>query len=166
MCKGIENYSRYLTGRPPGAAPPTLIEYLPEDGIMFLDESHVMVPQIGAMYKGDRSRKTTLVEYGFRLPAAIDNRPLQFEEWQRIRPQSIYVSATPGEWELEQAGGVAAEQIIRPTGLIDPPVEIRPCDHQVDDLMSECHKVIANNGRVMVTTLTKKMAESLNGLFE
>jgi len=160
-CKGIENYSRYLTGRPIGAAPPTLIEYLPDDCIMFLDESHVMVPQIGAMYKGDKSRKGTLVEYGFRLPAAMDNRPLQFEEWQSIRPQSIYVSATPGPWELEQSGGVAAEQIIRPTGLIDPPIEIRPCDHQVDDLMSEARKVIENGGRVMVTTLTKKMAEAL-----
>ena len=161
-CKGIENYSRYLTGRPPGAAPPTLIEYLPDNCIMFLDESHVMVPQIGAMYKGDKSRKATLVEYGFRLPAAMDNRPLQFEEWQRFRPQSIYVSATPGPWEIAQAGGIAAEQVIRPTGLIDPPIEIRPCDHQVDDLMSECRKVIhEKQGRVLVTTLTKKMSEAL-----
>ncbi|MAZ76366.1 MAG: excinuclease ABC subunit B [Micavibrio sp.] len=160
-CKGIENYSRYLTGRPPGDAPPTLIEYLPDDCIMFLDESHVMVPQIGAMHRGDKARKTTLVEHGFRLPAAMDNRPLMFEEWQKIRPQSIYVSATPGPWEQEEAGGIAAEQVIRPTGLIDPPIEIRPCDHQVDDLMSECRKVIENNGRVMVTTLTKKMAEAL-----
>ncbi|NQZ14708.1 MAG: excinuclease ABC subunit UvrB [Alphaproteobacteria bacterium] len=160
-CKGIENYSRYLTGRAPGEPPPTLIEYLPEDAIMFLDESHVMVPQIGAMYNGDKARKGTLVEYGFRLPAAIDNRPLQFEEWQRFRPQSIYVSATPGAWELEQSGGVSAEQVIRPTGLIDPPVEVRPYDHQIDDLMSEARKVIENDGRVMVTTLTKKMAEAL-----
>ena len=160
-CKGIENYSRYLTGRAPGEPPPTLIEYLPEDAIMFLDESHVMVPQIGAMYNGDKVRKGTLVEYGFRLPAAIDNRPLQFEEWQRFRPQSIYVSATPGAWELEQSGGVSAEQVIRPTGLIDPPVEVRPYDHQIDDLMSEARKVIENDGRVMVTTLTKKMAEAL-----
>ena len=128
---------------------------------MFLDESHVMVPQIGAMYNGDKVRKGTLVEYGFRLPAAIDNRPLQFEEWQRFRPQSIYVSATPGAWELEQSGGVSAEQVIRPTGLIDPPVEVRPYDHQIDDLMSEARKVIENDGRVMVTTLTKKMAEAL-----
>jgi len=160
-CKGIENYSRYLTGRAPGEAPPTLIEYLPDDAIMFLDESHVMIPQIGAMYNGDRARKSTLVEHGFRLPAAMDNRPLTFEEWQRFRPQSIYVSATPGAWELKQAGGVSAEQVIRPTGLVDPPVEVRPCDHQVDDLMNEARQVIDNDGRVMVTTLTKKMAEAL-----
>ncbi|MEM9469436.1 MAG: excinuclease ABC subunit UvrB [Pseudomonadota bacterium] len=161
-CKGIENYSRYLTGRPPGAPPPTLIEYLPKDCIMFLDESHVMVPQVGAMYNGDKARKSTLVEYGFRLPAAMDNRPLKFEEWQQFRPQSIYVSATPGPWEIEQSGGVSTEQVIRPTGLLDPPVEIRPCDHQVDDLMAECRKVIEEKqGRVMVTTLTKKMAEAL-----
>jgi len=161
MCSGIENYSRYLTGRPAGAAPPTLIEYLPKDAIMFLDESHVMVPQVGAMYKGDRSRKETLVEHGFRVPAALDNRPLKFEEWNSLRPQSVYVSATPAPWEIEQAGGITAEQVVRPTGLVDPPVEIRPTAHQVDDLMSECHKIKESQGRVMVTTLTKKMAEAL-----
>jgi excinuclease ABC subunit B len=160
-CKGIENYSRYLTGRAPGDPPPTLIEYLPDDAIMFLDESHVMVPQLGAMYNGDRSRKETLVEYGFRLPAAMDNRPLKFEEWNKFRPQTIYVSATPAKWEVEQAGGISAEQVVRPTGLIDPPVEVRPTEHQVDDLMNECHKVRKKGGRVMVTTLTKKMAEAL-----
>ena len=161
MCQGIENYSRYLTGRATGEPPPTLIEYLPDDAIMFLDESHVMVPQLGAMYNGDRSRKETLVEYGFRVPAALDNRPLKFEEWNNFRPQTVYVSATPAEWELKQSGGVSAEQVVRPTGLIDPPVEIRPTEHQVDDLMSECHKVREKGGRVMVTTLTKKMAEAL-----
>lgn len=161
MCQGIENYSRYLTGRAPGDPPPTLIEYLPKEAIMFLDESHVMVSQIGAMYKGDRSRKQTLVEYGFRVPAALDNRPLQFEEWNKFRPQTIYVSATPAPWEIEQSGGISAEQIVRPTGLIDPPVEIRPTEHQIDDLMAECHKIRAKGGRVMVTTLTKKMSEAL-----
>ncbi|MEM6811328.1 MAG: excinuclease ABC subunit UvrB [Pseudomonadota bacterium] len=160
-CKGIENYSRYLTGRNIGEPPPTLIEYLPEDTLMFLDESHVMVPQIGAMYTGDRARKTTLVEYGFRLPAALDNRPLKFEEWNQFRPQTVYVSATPADWEIEQAGGEIIEQVVRPTGLIDPPVEIRPTEHQVDDLMDECRKVIEKGGRIMVTTLTKKMAEAL-----
>ncbi len=159
--KGIENYSRYLTGRAPGEPPPTLIEYLPDDALMFLDESHVMVSQIGAMYKGDRARKTTLVEHGFRLPAAVDNRPLQFEEWQQFRPQTIYVSATPGDWELEQTGGEFAEQVVRPTGLIDPPVEIRPTEHQVDDLMHEAKEVVKLRGRLLVTTLTKKMAEAL-----
>jgi excinuclease ABC subunit B len=161
MCKGIENYSRYLTGRAPGAPPPTLIEYMPDDAIMFLDESHVMVSQIGAMYKGDRARKTTLVDYGFRVPAAMDNRPLQFEEWNKFRPQTIYVSATPADWEVEQANGEIVEQVVRPTGLIDPPVEIRPTETQIDDLMSECHKITAKGGRIMVTTLTKKMAEAL-----
>lgn len=161
MCKGIENYSRYLTGRAPGEAPPTLIEYIPDDALMFLDESHVMVSQIGAMYKGDRARKSTLVEYGFRLPAAIDNRPLKFEEWNSLRPQTVYVSATPAEWEVEQANGEIVEQVVRPTGLIDPPVEVRPTEHQVDDLMDECNKTIAKGGRIMVTTLTKKMAEAL-----
>jgi len=161
MCAGIENYSRYLTGRAPGEPPPTLIEYLPDNAMIILDESHVMIPQIGGMYNGDRSRKTTLVDYGFRLPAAIDNRPLKFDEWQKFRPQAIYVSATPGPWELEQTGGIYAEQIVRPTGLIDPPVEIRPTTHQVDDLMDECRKVITKGYRILVTTLTKKMAESL-----
>ncbi len=160
-CPGIENYSRYLTGRATGEPPPTLIEYLPEDAIMFLDESHVMVPQLRAMYNGDYKRKSTLVEYGFRLPAALDNRPLKFEEWNALRPQTIFVSATPGEWELERAGGVYAEQVVRPTGLTDPPIEVRPTEHQVDDLMSECRKVMEKGGRVLVTTLTKKMAEAL-----
>ncbi|MGQ0527928.1 MAG: excinuclease ABC subunit UvrB [Alphaproteobacteria bacterium] len=161
ICSGIENYSRYLTGRAPGQAPPTLIEYLPEGALLILDESHVMIPQLNAMYKGDFSRKSTLVEYGFRLPAAADNRPLKFEEWNMIRPQTLYVSATPGVWELEQTGGVRAEQVVRPTGLIDPPVEIRPTKNQVDDLMNECREIIAKGGRLLVTTLTKKMAEDL-----
>ncbi|MGH1377485.1 MAG: excinuclease ABC subunit UvrB [Alphaproteobacteria bacterium] len=160
-CKGIENYSRYLTGRPAGAAPPTLIEYLPDDALMFLDESHVMVPQLRGMYNGDRARKTTLVDHGFRLPAAIDNRPLQFDEWNALRKQTVYVSATPNEWELEQSDGISAEQVVRPTGLIDPPVEIRPTENQVDDLMHECHEIVKLGGRVLVTTLTKKMAEAL-----
>ena len=160
-CQGIENYSRYLTGRKPGEPPPTLIEYLPKDALMILDESHVMVPQIGGMFNGDRARKTTLVEYGFRLPAAIDNRPLKFEEWDAMRPQTIYVSATPAKHELELTDGVYAEQVVRPTGLIDPPVEIRPTKNQVDDLMDECKGVIEKGGRVLVTTLTKKMAEDL-----
>jgi len=161
VCQGIENYSRYLTGRNPGEAPPTLIEYLPDNAIMFLDESHVMIPQLGGMYNGDRARKTTLVDYGFRLPAAIDNRPLKFDEWNKIRPQTVYVSATPGDWELEQTDGAFVEQIVRPTGLIDPPVEVRPTTHQVDDVMDECRKIVANGCRVLITTLTKKMAENL-----
>jgi len=161
MCQGIENYSRYLTGRKPGEPPPTLIEYLPDDAMIILDESHVMVPQIGAMYNGDKARKTTLTDYGFRLPSALDNRPLKFEEWDAMRPQTLYVSATPGPWELERVGGVYAEQVVRPTGLIDPPVEIRPTKHQVDDLMHECKRVVEKGGRVLVTTLTKKMAEAL-----
>ena len=161
MCQGIENYSRYLTGRQPGEAPPTLIEYLPEDAIMFLDESHVMLPQLRAMYNGDYKRKSTLVEYGFRLPAAVDNRPLKFDEWNDLRGQTIFVSATPAEWELEQAGGISAEQVVRPTGLLDPEVEVRPTENQVDDLMHECRAVIAKGGRLLVTTLNKKMAEAL-----
>jgi excinuclease ABC subunit B len=161
ICQGIENYSRYLTGRAPGEPPPTLIEYLPEDAVMFLDESHVMVPQLRAMYNGDYKRKSTLVDYGFRLPAAVDNRPLKFEEWNAFRPQTVFVSATPGEWELERTDNVYAEQIVRPTGLTDPPIEVRGCEHQVDDLMAECREVISNGGRVLVTTLTKKMAEAL-----
>lgn len=160
-CKGIENYSRYLTGRQPGDPPPTLIEYLPDDAIMFLDESHVMIPQLRAMYNGDRQRKSTLVEYGFRLPVALDNRPLKFEEWNALRGQTVYVSATPGEWELEQSGGVSAEQVVRPTGLIDPEVEIRPTEAQVDDLMHEARAIVELGGRMLVTTLTKKMAEAL-----
>ncbi len=160
-CKGIENYSRYLTGRESGEPPPTLIEYLPDNALMFLDESHVMVPQLRGMYNGDRARKLTLVEHGFRLPAAVDNRPLQFEEWNALRQQTIYVSATPNAWELEQSGGISAEQVVRPTGLIDPTVEVRPTENQVDDLMHECREVIGQGGRVLVTTLTKRMAEDL-----
>ena len=161
MCQGIENYSRYLTGRAPGEPPPTLIEYMPDNALMILDESHVMVSQIGAMYKGDRSRKTNLVDYGFRLPAAVDNRPLKFEEWEKFRPQTVYVSATPQDWEIEKSGGVTAEQVVRPTGLIDPIVEVRPTTYQVDDVMDEARKVIDAGYRVLITTLTKKMAESL-----
>ena len=160
-CAGIENYSRYLTGRKPGEPPPTLFEYLPKDSIIFADESHVTIPQLGGMYKGDYSRKSTLSEHGFRLPSCKDNRPLKFEEWELMRPQSIFVSATPGPWELNQTGGVFSEQIIRPTGLIDPESEIRPASNQVDDLIYEC-KLIAKKGqRVLVTVLTKKMAEDL-----
>jgi excinuclease ABC subunit B len=161
MCQGIENYSRYLTGRAPGEPPPTLFEYLPKEAILFLDESHVMVGQIGGMYNGDRARKSVLAEFGFRLPSALDNRPLKFEEWNSMRPQTVYVSATPGDWELEQTGGNFVEQIVRPTGLIDPPVEIRPTENQIDDLMHECRRVTGAGGRVLVTTLTKKMAENL-----
>ncbi len=160
-CQGIENYSRYLTGRAPGAPPPTLIEYLPDDAIMFLDESHVMVPQLRAMYNGDRKRKGVLSDFGFRLPSCRDNRPLKFEEWNDMRPQTIFISATPGPWEMERTGGAFVEQVVRPTGLIDPPVEIRPTEHQVDDLMEECRQITARGGRVLVTTLTKKMAEAL-----
>ncbi|WP_341702746.1 excinuclease ABC subunit UvrB, partial [Ferrovibrio sp.] len=160
-CAGIENYSRYLTGRQPGEPPPTLFEYLPEDSLLFVDESHVSVPQIGGMFRGDFRRKATLAEYGFRLPSCIDNRPLRFQEWDRLRPQTIFVSATPGKWELERTGGVFIEQVIRPTGLIDPPVDIRPVEHQVDDLLAECREVIRRGYRVLVTTLTKRMAEDL-----
>ena len=160
-CAGIENYSRWLTGRLPGEPPPTLFEYLPDNALVFADESHVTVPQIGAMYKGDYRRKFTLADYGFRLPSCIDNRPLKFEEWDAMRPQSVYVSATPGNWEMERTGGIFAEQVIRPTGLIDPPVEIRPVDTQVDDLIDECRKVAAAGYRTLVTTLTKKMSEDL-----
>ncbi len=160
-CKGIENYSRYLTGRPAGAPPPTLFEYLRKDTIIFIDESHISLPQIGGMYRGDRSRKATLADYGFRLPSCIDNRPLTFEEWNKMRGQTIYVSATPGDWELEQSGGTFTEQIIRPTGLTDPVCVVKPVENQIDDLMEECRKVIAKNERVLVTTLTKKMAEDL-----
>ncbi len=161
ICPGIENYSRYLTGRAPGEPPPTLFEYLPEDALLFVDESHVMVPQLRAMYNGDRARKTNLSEYGFRLPACMDNRPLKFEEWDDIRPQTVFVSATPADWELEQTGGVFTEQVIRPTGLVDPAVILRPVENQVDDLMAECREVIGKGGRVLVTTLTKRMAEDL-----
>ena len=160
-CAGIENYSRWLTGRLPGEPPPTLFEYLPDNALVFADESHVSVPQIGAMYKGDYRRKFTLSEYGFRLPSCIDNRPLKFEEWDAMRPQSVFVSATPGPWEMQRTDGVFAEQVIRPTGLIDPPVEIRPVETQVDDLIAECREVAAKGYRILVTTLTKKMAEDL-----
>ncbi|SPF75500.1 UvrABC system protein B [Aliiroseovarius pelagivivens] len=161
FCNGIENYSRYLTGRAPGEPPPTLFEYIPDNAIVFADESHVSVPQIGGMYRGDYRRKFTLAEHGFRLPSCMDNRPLKFEEWDAMRPQSVFVSATPSNWELEQTGGVFAEQVIRPTGLLDPEVEIRPVEMQVDDLLDEVRKVAANNMRTLVTTLTKRMAEDL-----
>jgi excinuclease ABC subunit B len=160
-CNGIENYSRYLTGRKPGEPPPTLFEYLPDNALVFTDESHVTVPQIGAMYKGDFRRKATLAEYGFRLPSCMDNRPLRFEEWDAMRPSSVHVSATPGGWEMEQTGGVFTEQVIRPTGLIDPPVEIRPAKHQVADLLDEVKEVSAKGYRTLVTVLTKRMAEDL-----
>ena len=160
-CAGIENYSRYLTGRKPGEPPPTLFEYLPDSAIVFTDESHVTVPQIGGMYRGDFRRKATLAEYGFRLPSCMDNRPLRFEEWDAMRPQTIAVSATPGGWEMDQAGGVFAEQVIRPTGLIDPPVEIRPAKAQVDDVVDEIKQVAAKGYRALVTVLTKRMAEDL-----
>ncbi len=160
-CAGIENYSRFLSGRKPGEPPPTLFEYFPDNTLIFVDECHVTVPQLNGMFKGDRSRKSTLAEYGFRLPSCMDNRPLKFEEWDLMRTQTVFVSATPGPWELEQTKGKFIDQVIRPTGLIDPPVEIRPAKNQVDDLMHECKKVIENNHRVLVTTLTKKMAEDL-----
>ncbi|MGO2291396.1 MAG: excinuclease ABC subunit UvrB [Pseudoalteromonas sp.] len=161
-CSGIENYSRYLSGRTPGDPPPTLLDYLPDDALMIIDESHVTVSQIGAMYKGDRSRKENLVEYGFRMPSALDNRPLRFEEFEAIAPQTIYVSATPGDFELERSNGEVAEQIIRPTGLLDPQIEVRPVASQVDDLLSEIYKRVAVNERVLVTTLTKRMSEDLS----
>jgi len=161
VCNGIENYSRYLTGRAPGEPPPTLFEFIPDNAIVFADESHVSVPQIGGMYKGDFRRKMTLAEHGFRLPSCMDNRPLKFEEWDAMRPQSVFVSATPADWEIEQAGGVFTEQIIRPTGLIDPVIEIRPVEMQVDDLLDEVRKVAANGMRTLCTTLTKRMAEDL-----
>jgi excinuclease ABC subunit B len=160
-CNGIENYSRYLTGRGPGEPPPTLFEFIPDNAIVFADESHVSVPQIGGMYKGDFRRKSTLAEHGFRLPSCMDNRPLKFEEWDAMRPQSVFVSATPAAWEMEQAGGVFTEQVIRPTGLLEPEIEIRPVKMQVDDLLDEVRKVAANDMRTLVTTLTKRMAEDL-----
>lgn len=161
VCKGIENYSRYLSGRKPGDPPPTLFEYLPEDALLIVDESHVTVPQIGGMERGDHARKSVLAEFGFRLPSCLDNRPLNFAEWDKFRPQSIFVSATPGPWEMERTGGVFAEQVIRPTGLVDPITIIRPVEHQVDDLLAECRTTIGKGGRVLVTTLTKRMAEDL-----
>ena len=159
-CNGIENYSRYLSGREPGLAPPTFFDYLPANALLMIDESHVTVPQIGAMYKGDRSRKETLVEYGFRLPSALDNRPLRFEEWEALAPQMIFVSATPSAYETEHAGQVV-EQVVRPTGLLDPIIELRPAQNQVDDLLGEINKVVATGDRVLVTTLTKRMSEDL-----
>ncbi len=160
-CKSIENYSRYLSGRNPGEPPPTLFEYLPENALLIVDESHVTVPQIGGMARGDAARKGTLSEFGFRLPSCLDNRPLRFEEWDSFRPQTVFVSATPGAWEMERTGGVFAEQVIRPTGLIDPVTEIRPVERQVDDLLAEARIVIGRGGRILVTTLTKRMAEDL-----
>ncbi|WP_148862482.1 excinuclease ABC subunit UvrB [Marinobacter fonticola] len=164
-CNGIENYSRYLSGRRPGEAPPTLFDYLPPNALLVVDESHVTIPQIGAMYKGDRSRKETLVEYGFRLPSALDNRPMRFDEWERIAPQMIFVSATPANYEAEHAGQVV-EQVVRPTGLLDPEIEVRPASTQVDDLLSEIHKRVKVNERVLVTTLTKRMAEDLTDFLQ
>ncbi|WP_010301072.1 excinuclease ABC subunit UvrB [Candidatus Odyssella thessalonicensis] len=161
-CPGIENYSRYLTGRAPGEPPPTLFEYIPPDALLIIDESHVTIPQLHGMYKGDRARKQTLSEYGFRLPSCADNRPLKFEEWEALRPQTVFVSATPGPWELEKTQGVFAEQIIRPTGLIDPVCVVRPSEHQIDDLIAECKAAISQGMRILVTTLTKKMAEALS----
>ena len=161
VCAGIENYSRYLTGRRPGEPPPTLFEYLPEHAIVFVDEGHVTVPQLGGMFRGDFNRKSTLAEHGFRLPSCVDNRPLKFEEWDAMRPQTIFLSATPGPWELERTGGVFVEQLIRPTGLIDPVCIVRPVEAQVDDLIAECKEVAAKGQRVLVTTLTKRMAEDL-----
>jgi len=160
-CSGIENYSRYLSGRGAGEAPPTLFDYLPSDGLLIIDESHVTVPQIGAMYKGDRSRKENLVEYGFRLPSALDNRPMKFEEFEALSPQTIYVSATPSNYEIEKSAGEIAEQVVRPTGLLDPQIEVRPVETQVDDLLSEIRKRVKINERVLATTLTKRMAEDL-----
>ena len=160
-CSGIENYSRYLTGRNPGEPPPTLFEYLPENALLIVDESHVTVPQLGGMYRGDFNRKSTLADFGFRLPSCVDNRPLKFEEWEHMRPQTIFVSATPGPWELEATGGVFVEQVVRPTGLIDPPCIVRSVDTQVDDLLAECRLSAKKGERVLVTTLTKRMAEDL-----
>ena len=160
-CAGIENYSRFLTGRLPGEPPPTLFEYLPENALLFVDESHVTIGQVNGMARGDHRRKLTLAEYGFRLPSCIDNRPLRFNEWDAMRPQTTYVSATPGNWEMEQTGGAFAEQVIRPTGLIDPPVDIRPTEDQVQDCINECRKTTEAGYRTLVTTLTKRMAEDL-----
>ncbi|MEZ5847115.1 MAG: excinuclease ABC subunit UvrB [Geminicoccaceae bacterium] len=161
-CPGIENYSRYLTGRKPGEPPPTLFEYIPENALLFVDESHVGVPQLGGMYKGDFARKKTLADFGFRLPSCRDNRPLKFEEWEAMRPQTVYVSATPGDWEMERTAGVFVEQVIRPTGLVDPVVIVRPVEHQVDDLLAECNDMREKGLRTLVTTLTKRMAEDLS----
>lgn len=164
-CQGVENYSRHLTGRAPGDAPPTLLEYFPKDWLLIVDESHVTIPQIGGMYRGDRARKMTLVEHGFRLPSALDNRPLNFQEWEGIVKQALYVSATPGDYELDQTGGEVVEQVIRPTGLLDPIVELRPASSQVDDLLGEIRKRVERNERVLVTTLTKRLAEDLTNYY-
>jgi excinuclease ABC subunit B len=161
FCSGIENYSRHLTGRAPGEAPPTLVDYFGDDYLMFIDESHQTIPQLQAMYRGDRSRKETLVDYGFRLPSALDNRPLKFEEWEKRIRQVVYVSATPGDWELRKTEGVVVEQLIRPTGLLDPPIEVRPVGSQVDDLLDEIRERVKRKERTLVTTLTKRMAEDL-----
>ena len=166
FCQGIENYSRYLDGRPAGTPPATLFDYFPEDALLFIDESHVTVSQIGGMYRGDRSRKETLVEYGFRLPSALDNRPLTFDEFSAKNIPTVYASATPGDYELTQSAGVVVEQIVRPTGLVDPPIEVRPASNQVDDLIHEIRQVVAEKGRVLVTTLTKRMAEDLTGYLD
>jgi excinuclease ABC subunit B len=166
FCQGIENYSRYLDGRPAGTSPATLFDYFPEDALLFIDESHVTVSQIGGMYRGDRSRKETLVEYGFRLPSALDNRPLTFEEFSAKNIPTVYASATPGDYELTQSAGVVVEQIVRPTGLVDPPIEIRPASNQVDDLIHEIRQVVTEKGRILVTTLTKRMAEDLTGYLD
>ena len=165
FCQGIENYSRHLTGRGPGEAPPTLMEFFPEDWLLIVDESHVTIPQIGGMFRGDRARKMNLVEHGFRLPSALDNRPLNFEEWEKIKEKVLYVSATPGDYEFKQTGGEIVEQLIRPTGLIDPEVEVRPAGNQVDDLLEEIRKRVAKGHRVLVTTLTKKLAEDLTNYY-
>ena len=165
-CHGIENYSRHLSGRSAGEPPPTLLDYLPEDAILIVDESHQTVPQVRGMYAGDRARKEVLVEYGFRLPSALDNRPLNFKEWESRIKQAVYVSATPGPWELKEAGGVVVEQIIRPTGLVDPTIDIRPVTGQIDDLLGEIRTVVAKNERVLVTTLTKKMSEDLTTYYQ
>jgi len=165
-CHGIENYARHLTGRQPGEPPPTLLDYLPSDSLTIVDESHQSVPQVRGMYHGDRQRKTTLVEYGFRMPSALDNRPLNFEEWERRVHQVVFVSATPGPYELSKAGGVIVEQVIRPTGLMDPPIEVRPVRGQVDDLLNEIRERVARRERVLVTTLTKRMAEDLTTYYQ
>src|SRR5208283_4497856 len=165
FCPGIENYSRHLTGRLPGQAPPTLLDYFPNNSLFFIDESHVTVPQIGGMYRGDRSRKQVLVDFGFRLPSALDNRPLNFEEWESHVVQAVYVSATPGDYEMQKSSGLVVEQLIRPTGLIDPEIEVRKAGTQVDDLLEEIHKRVAVNERVLVTCLTKKMAEDLTDYY-
>jgi excinuclease ABC subunit B len=166
FCPGIENYSRHLTGRAPGEPPPTLLDYFPENSLFFIDESHVTIPQLGGMYRGDRSRKETLVEYGFRLPSALDNRPLNFEEWEQHVRQAVYVSATPGDYELRKSAGLVVEQLIRPTGLVDPQVEVRPAGAQVDDLLAEIREHAARSERVLVTCLTKKMAEDLTDYYQ